>query len=260
MPGQLKAGTGQLFKGASDAKAGVGVLAAGASKLSAGSSDLAAGTNDLAAGSADLANGAADLSDGLGLIVQGIDSLPKDIQSDPDFQALKGALSTMQTKIGGVNDVPNADPTKTTLLGGINGVRYGLRSPVGDGASCDQDSPDVQRRRMAAGSLPPARSSVKLAGVGQDGWRHRPAARAPATALYDYVASVTHRGCPVRRRLVSTPVDPWCSRLDRTGLGQPACLRVAAGGLRLRRRQAGTPTGSATADLKVQSQAAARQA
>ncbi|MGN6301640.1 MAG: hypothetical protein ACTHN8_11190 [Angustibacter sp.] len=136
--GQLKAGTGQLYKGASDAKAGVGVLAAGARKLSAGSSDLAVGTNDLANGSADLANGAADLSDGLGLIVKGIDNLPKDIQSDPDFQALKGALTTMQTKIGSSNDVPNADPTKTTLLGGINGVRYGLRSPAGV-ASCDQD-------------------------------------------------------------------------------------------------------------------------
>lgn len=136
--GQLKAGTGQLFKGAGDAKAGAGVLAAGARKLSSGSSDLAVGTNDLAVGSADLASGAGDLADGLGLIVQGIDSLPTDIQSDPDFQQLKGALTTMQTKIGGVNDLPTGSPLTTTLLGGLNGVRYGLRSPVGV-ASCDQD-------------------------------------------------------------------------------------------------------------------------
>ena len=135
--GRLKGGTGQIFKGAGDAKSGAGVLAAGARKLSAGSSDLAAGTNDLAAGSADLANGAADLSDGLGLIVQGIDSLPKDIQSDPEFQQLKGGLTLMQARIGDVDDVPNADPTKTTLLGGLNGVRYALRSPLGS-AMCDQ--------------------------------------------------------------------------------------------------------------------------
>ena len=254
--GQLKAGTGQLFKGASDAKTGVGVLAAGARKLSVGSSDLAAGTNDLASGSADLANGAADLSDGLGLIVQGIDSLPKDIQSDPDFQALKGALSSMQSKIGGVSDVPNADPTKTTLLGGINGVRYGLRSPVGT-AACDQVGSTTTKADDCGVGDAAQIIGAKLADAAKAGGSIDQLLGA-ANQVYDYVYSQSAGTCPVRPGLVSTPADPL-------GLPSPTALASANGACRGAATvaygygaQAGAP-GFPDGGLKVQSQAAANK-
>ncbi|HWH29886.1 MAG TPA: hypothetical protein VNU26_13150, partial [Mycobacteriales bacterium] len=123
--GQLKDGTGQLAPGARQLADGTGQLATGAGQLASGSIALAVGSGDLAAG-------AAELSEGIGLILQGVEMLPAALAADPGFQALKGALTQVQAGIGNPTDV-----SPTTLLGGINLIKYGLRSPLGV-AGCDQ--------------------------------------------------------------------------------------------------------------------------
>ncbi len=160
--GKLKAGTGELFKGAGDAQAG-------SNKLAAGSGDLAAGSADLAGGSGDLAAGAGDLAAGLGQILQGIDSLPSDIKSDPDFQALKGGLSGIRAGIGNATDTGS-----TTLLGGLNQLKYGMRSPLGVASA-------TRRRRRRRRATTAVRRTAQRSSPAS--WVPRPTAAATSTVL-----------------------------------------------------------------------------
>jgi putative membrane protein len=151
---ELTAGAGlidanllKLQNGASDLLGGLTKLAAGAVELrnglvdeaAPGSSRLAAGAQEAKAGSAALATGAAaassgasDLAAGIAQILAGVKALPTTIKTDADYQTLLGALTSVQAGIGTATDV-----SSTTLLGGLNLLRYGLRSPLGV-TGCDQ--------------------------------------------------------------------------------------------------------------------------
>jgi putative membrane protein len=131
---ELAGGTGQLADGAGAAKAGSGKVADGAGQVASGSADLAAGAGTLAAGSGDLEAGAADLAEGIALILKGVEGLPATVAEEADFKRLKGALTSIQDGIGKPDDVG-----ETTLLGGLNLLNYGLRSPMGVD-DCDQDA------------------------------------------------------------------------------------------------------------------------
>lgn len=132
---QLAPGAAKLAAGAAKAKAGSQALQAGADKIATGSGALLGGITTAANGSSDLAaglttadDGAAALADGIGQILAGVQSLPTDLQADPDYQALLGALTQVKAGIGTATDA-----TPTTLLGGLNLLGYGLRSPLGVG-------------------------------------------------------------------------------------------------------------------------------
>ena len=137
LSGEAAPGARKLSDGAGQLKDGTGKLAAGAGKAKAGSSKLADGADQLAEGSGDLAAGAAELAAGVAMIQAGVESLPGTVAEDPDFKRLKGALAGIQAGIGTPEDVG-----QTTLLGGLNLLKYGLRNPVGV-STCDQDPTDA---------------------------------------------------------------------------------------------------------------------
>ena len=128
----LADGADKAASGASQLSGGVTQLDDGANKLSGGASQVAGGADSAAAGSSKLATGASALSDGIAQILAGVEALPNEVAKDPDFIRLKGALSGIQAGIGDPADVGS-----TTLLGGLNQLKYGLRSPVGV-SNCDQ--------------------------------------------------------------------------------------------------------------------------
>jgi putative membrane protein len=145
--GQIDANLLKLQSGASDLLAGLTKLAAGAAELRDGLTDkiapgataLASGAAEAKAGSAELATGlgdadagASDLADGLAQILAGVKALPGTLAEDPDYQALLGALLDVQAGIGSPTDT-----VSTTLLGGLNLLKYGLRSPLTP-AGCNQ--------------------------------------------------------------------------------------------------------------------------
>jgi len=137
--GKIAPGASSLASGAKQAKAGTAKLSTGLGDLSAGAGRLSDGLGDAKAGSSALAqglttadDGASALADGIDQILAGVKGLPTALQADPQYQALLGALAAVQAGIGSPSDV-----TPTTLLGGLNLIRYGLRSPLGK-AGCDQ--------------------------------------------------------------------------------------------------------------------------
>lgn len=132
---QLLAGLIKLRDGAKDLNAGLSgkaapgaaKLADGAGALKSGTGKVASGAGDAKAGSTQLASGAAALSDGIDQITAGVDALPVSLAKDPNFQRLKGALASMKAGIGSPTDM-----TRSTLLGGLNLLRAGIRSPLGN--------------------------------------------------------------------------------------------------------------------------------
>lgn len=122
---QIAPGAAELADGAQDAKAGT-------AKLSTGLGDLSDGADQLSGGLTTADAGAGDLADGIDQILAGVEALPETLAADPDYQTLLGALSAVKAGIGTASDV-----TPTTLLGGLNLLTYGLRSPLGV-TGCDQ--------------------------------------------------------------------------------------------------------------------------
>ena len=122
-------GANQLADGAGQLADGTGDLKAGTRKLANGSGDLAAGSNDLAAGSDELAAGASQLSSGIGRLGNAVANLPASVQanltSNPDYQRL---LLTLQKLVDGIGT--SADTGSTTLLGGLNQLKFGMRFPA----------------------------------------------------------------------------------------------------------------------------------
>ncbi len=204
--GQLKAGTGALAKGAGDA-------AAGAGKLAAGTGDLSAGSNDLADGSSDLAVGADDLAGGLGQIVAGIDALPSDLQQDPDFQRLKGALLSIQKGIGSSNDT-----SQTTLLGGLNLLQYGMRSPLGT-ANCDSSASTSATADDCGAADGAELVAGRLKAASDDGGKIDQLI-AYAVGAYDYIAATSAGTCAPRTGTLP-PVSSLAS-------ANPGCAAAAA--------------------------------
>jgi putative membrane protein len=134
---KLAAGAGQL-------NAGLAQLQSGATQLSAGLNDtavpgakkLADGASQVSTGSSTLDSGLADLNDGIALLYAGVDALPasvnKQLASNPDYQTLIGTLSTIISGIGTPTSVPVTPTTPLadrTLMGGLLGIKYGLRTP-----------------------------------------------------------------------------------------------------------------------------------
>lgn len=129
--GEALAGSEKLSDGAGEISDGLGQASSGGDKLNAGAQELAAGQESLAAG--------------IEKLYAGVKALPAQVsaqvQNDPQYQALLGALSQVVSGIGTLGDQPTADPTKNTLLGGLNGLKYGLRYP---GAVDCVTKPDTQ--------------------------------------------------------------------------------------------------------------------
>lgn len=225
--GKLKSGTGELFTGTKAARAGAGVL-------SAGSGGLAAGANDLAGGSDDLAVGAGDLADGLGMILDGIENLPADIKKDPAFAQLKGALSGIQAGIGSSDDT-----TKSTLLGGLNLLRYGMRSPVGL-ANCDRDESTSSPLDDCGAADGAELVAQRLSDASKDGGKID-LLTAYAVGAYDYIAATSGGNCPARTGSLP-PVaslqsaNPGCAAAAASALGygaQPGTPNFLDGGLKV---------------------------
>jgi len=137
---KLAAGAVDLRDGLSgEAAPGASALADGADEAKAGSAALNEGLGDLSDGAGRLSDGltsaddgAAALAEGVAMILDGVEALPETLAQDADYQSLVGALTKVKAAIGTPGDV-----TPTTLLGGLNLLGYGLRSPLGvDG--CDQ--------------------------------------------------------------------------------------------------------------------------
>lgn len=127
---QLLDGLIKLHDGANQLDGGLGQAAPGARKLAAGLGQANDGGKQLSAGAKKLAAGQKSLADGLKQLHDGVATLPtavqKQVNADPQFQALSGALLGVIVGIG----TPNDAPTRHTLMGGLNALAYGLRNPA----------------------------------------------------------------------------------------------------------------------------------
>jgi putative membrane protein len=125
--GDLLAGLTKLAAGATQLQSGLaGEAAPGAKKLAAGAADAKAGSGELSAGLDQADAGASDLADGIAQILAGVKSLPADLQADPDYQALLGALTSVQTAIT-TKVVPGIDALRT----GVATAKAGLQQISG---------------------------------------------------------------------------------------------------------------------------------
>lgn len=127
---QLLDGLIKLHDGADQLDGGLGQAAPGARKLATGLGQADDGGKQLSAGASKLAAGQKSLADGLQQLHDGVATLPatvqKQVNADPQFQALSGALLSVIVGIGSPNDAP----TRHTLMGGLNALGYGLRNPA----------------------------------------------------------------------------------------------------------------------------------
>lgn len=135
LAGKAAPGARTLADGTGKAVAGSDKVAAGAGELSAGLTRADTGGTRLDAGAGQLVQGQKALAAGLEKLYAGVDALPARVQAqvtgDPQYQALTGALAAVLAGIGTLADQPQADPADNTLLGGLNGLKYGLRYPAG---------------------------------------------------------------------------------------------------------------------------------
>lgn len=131
---KLADGAGAANAGSTQLRDGLDQLSAGADTLGAGLGTAKDGSAQIAAGNGTAADGAAALSDGIDEILAGVAALPTTITTNAGYVQLQGALTKVKAGIGTATDV-----TPTTVLGGLNLLRYGLRSPLGV-SGCDQSA------------------------------------------------------------------------------------------------------------------------
>ncbi len=129
---KLSDGSDQLATGlAGEAAPGAQKLADGAGRLDDGLGELDGGVGQLDAGAAKLADGQRKLAAGLTTLYEGVDSLPQSVQrklaKDADYQRLLGALTSMASGIGTLDQGPQVE----SLLGGLKKVKLGLTYPYG---------------------------------------------------------------------------------------------------------------------------------
>lgn len=179
----------KLHAGADQLDGGLGQAAPGASKLAAGLGQANDGGKQLTAGAKKLAAGQQSLADGLKQLHDGVATLPtavqKQVNADPQFQALSGALLSVIVGIGGPNDAPS----RHTLMGGLNALGYGLRNPAAtptcsNPATCGVlDGIDAIRTQLSAqgGSLAGALGAI----AGSTGCHSDPACAGAIAALTD---------------------------------------------------------------------------
>ncbi|MCU1586795.1 MAG: hypothetical protein JWN31_288 [Frankiales bacterium] len=123
---KLAAGTTTAKAGGSALASGLGALATGAGALDKGLGSASAGAGQLAGGLGTADTGATALAEGIDELLAGVQALPAAVAATAGYQQLQGALTAVKAGIGAVTDV-----TPTTLLGGLNLLGYGLRSPLG---------------------------------------------------------------------------------------------------------------------------------
>jgi putative membrane protein len=168
--GQLDDGASQLADGSGDLDAGAKKLRKGAGQLSSGLGQAKSGASDLKKGTSQIASGQKSLADGLQQLKSGVEGLPASVQEqvdkDPAYNALTGAL---QSVIGGIGT--SSDTSKTTILGALNNMKWGLRHPAAacsvDAARCGVlDAVEAVRDGInaqldAAGGLPAALAAAR---------------------------------------------------------------------------------------------------
>ncbi len=190
--GKIDDGAGKLSAGAGRASAGGSELAAGAGKLSGGLTTLNnkvgaldTGAGQLAAGQAGLAAGLSDLYDGVELLPA---SVKKQLATDRDYQRLLGTLNKIVVGIGGPTDA-----TLDTVMGGLNLLKYGIKSPLGT-ASCDQDPTDDTDPADDCGAADGAQIISGKFGAGADKIKTQllPAAQ----GAYKFVEGALGDACP----------------------------------------------------------------
>jgi putative membrane protein len=141
---KLRDGSNQLYvglagtavPGARKLADGAGQLADGTGQLAEGTGKLSAGTVELDAGAALLSGGQQDLLAGLRLLDAGVEGLPQSVReglkTNDDYQALLQAMGAVVTGIGDDSQVTDPVTGKpATIFGGLNAIKYGLRSPYG---------------------------------------------------------------------------------------------------------------------------------
>jgi putative membrane protein len=244
---QIAPGADKLSSGTTAARSGGAALAAGVDKLAAGAGSLtdglgsaAAGAGALSDGLGDADDGAAALAEGIDLILAGVQALPTSVAEQPGYQQLQGALSAVKAGIGASTDV-----TPTTLLGGLNLLKYGLRSPLGVNG-CDQTAAPGTATACGAADAVQLVQGKLAAATAAGGSIDQLIAAAKA----GYAASL----CPAVPTGVSVPV---AGVLPPTTVGLPLpCVYLAnlAYGLGL---PAGVDPGNALGGLKAQTSLAA---
>jgi putative membrane protein len=198
---KLAKGTGDLADGTRDALAGSRKLAAGAGQLNAGVGELGTGAGRLDVGAAQLAAGQSALADGLTELYKGIELMPagvrEELKTNVDYQTLLGTLDAVVAGIG-----QPTDASQETLLGGLNLLKYGLRSPVGK-EDCDQaGTTSTPADDCGAADGAEIISEKLLEGVGQIDSTLLPA------SLGAYDALVALAGCPTRDGSDLAPFPP----------------------------------------------------
>jgi putative membrane protein len=143
--GDAAPGAARLADGAGKAYDGSKQLAAGSGQLSDGLGKAKRGAGDLKKGAAQLATGQKSLADGLKQLHDGVSALPAQVQqqvnSDPAYQALTGALTAVIQGIGTLGQQPAADPNDNSLLSGLLALKYGVKMPAGAPTDCTSPSP-----------------------------------------------------------------------------------------------------------------------
>ncbi|MGZ4749336.1 MAG: hypothetical protein ACXVYY_19830, partial [Oryzihumus sp.] len=140
--GKLKTGSGELYAGTAKAAAGGHKLHKGAGKLSTGLDYLTGGAAAVDAGAGQILDGQKSLRDGLQLLESGVQTLPASVRDQLAGNAqYLGLLAGMQGVVDGIGKTTDVTDPSTgqpaTLFGGLNAVKYGLRSPYGyTGTDC----------------------------------------------------------------------------------------------------------------------------
>ncbi|GAA1942387.1 hypothetical protein [Nocardioides marmoribigeumensis] len=253
--GQLNGGLTQLNDGATKLDGGAKKLDTGAKKLQDGAGQLAEGSGTLATGaqtayvgSQQIAAGQAKLLVGLQTLKAGVEAIDETVKGQldvsPDYQRLIGTLGKIVTGIGSPSDT-----TTDTILGGLNLLKYGLRSPLGKDA-CDQD----ESTATLADDCGAADAAEIIAGKFNVGVDDISTSLLPA-AVGSYQALITLAGCaPLVNGLppvtnLALPGNNPCKFATVAALGYGA----PDGGLQL-----GPNTVFEDGGLKVQADAAAK--
>ncbi len=129
-------GSQRLADGAGRLDTGLGQINSGSKRLAAGTGEAFAGSKTLRAGAHRLANGQQDLLSGVKLLRSGVQDMPASVRDqlahNADYNKLLGAMDQIVAGIG--DDSQVTDPVTgqpATLYGGLNAIKYGLRTPYG---------------------------------------------------------------------------------------------------------------------------------
>jgi putative membrane protein len=235
-------GAKKLADGTGEALDGSQKLFAGAKRLTSGLSTADGGGTQLDQGAQDLLAGQKALAGGLQQLYAGIKALPATVQAqlatDAQYQSLLGALGQVVAGIGTLADQPQANPLNNTLLGGLNGLKYGLRYPAGQpGFAATTDCTDpaptacgvldgVEGAKEALDLVIPLAAPGVVQGTLQ----------AVSSGLGDVITEGDSRlvpGIGLMRSRISTGASPGTCATNPTGCGAREALLAVQGGIPL---------------------------